>query len=367
MENTKASNSNGSRRGLGVDLKGINRTWSKRTGTLFVYAWHGAGAPQIGKYKGKNRAEAERAEREDSAGLAGRYSDAVGSSVPHLRVFAGVIARYREWMLKHSDLADSTKELRSIYLDEINEVFGECTTREMQAQGIRGIIKGWLRSMEHSPGKREACQGTLSTVYTWAVDEEIMHRSPMKGIAHQKQASNRAHMIWSVDQVELVAQTCPEALQRAIWLLWHTGLRTVDLCKLNWNHIHWDKRLIIKRCQKNSVDAYIPITDDLEILLRQCPKVSTHVVTNTLGQPYKNEKSFQKTLLKKIRKAGISDLTLHDLRGTRATHVFASGVSDADAEKIMGWASGRGGKMRGTYGDPDTLGIAAANRLRAKG
>lgn len=353
-------------------LPGLNRSAVKRAGRvlLYVYAWHGKGAPVIGKYEGATRAECDAAEAADAAGLAERYAIANGGSSPNTKFVSGLIESYMKSRSWKEGLTQSTRDLWGIYLGEIKNTFGETSTRALQAKGMRSIITEWYYGMQDKPGKADVCLTVFSRVLTWALHEELIDTNPVKYIARIKTDTNRAHMIWTMEDIEKACSHAIEPLQRVFWLAWHSGLRRSDIAGLRWSDVKYSEGHIARstvKGQKYKRVAYPPLTDGLLATLETFPKIGPLVVTNSHGKPYKNANSMGKTIESVIDRAGLAPLTLHDIRGTYVTRMFAKGTSDEDAEYIMGWAPGRGAKMRAIYGDAHELGKAAAGRLRARG
>lgn len=353
-------------------LPGLNTVAAKRAGRvlLYVYAWKGRGAPMIGRYEGATREEAEAAKDADAAGLAGRYSEYVGKSEPDARFMSGLISMFKARVeTREIELAESTKALWYRYMDEIADTFGETSLRALQAKGARAVIRDWYIGLGKTPGKAEVCLSIMSRLFTFAVDLELMDRNPVVGMKRAFSSPSRAGMTWTREQLEAVMTDCNEEQTRALELAWTSGLRRSDLATLLWSHIDFEAGVIIKptiKGRRYGRKCHIPLSDDLRAALAKFPRVSTHVVTNSFGRPYKHGESFGKSLEKRIRAAGVK-LTLHDIRGTYVTReVFGRGSSDEDAEYIMGWAPGQGKKMRAIYGDPDALGRAAAKRWMQK-
>ncbi len=215
------------------------------------------------------------------------------------------------------------------------------------------------------------------------------------------------------------------ARQRALRLAWLTGLRREDLMRLRWDEVDFAAGMIRRRALKSRRQkriARINLNPDLIALLAEFraaadafeaagvpPALS--IVTTETGGVYASPDAFSKSLLtafdavdvrappdpeavekngkewrreladlEKVKKrtrqqsrrmGELQDLLhgprkhFHDIRGTRASQKFADGFTDAEAEIWFAWAPGSGGKMRGIYGDPETIAIATGKRLRS--
>jgi len=60
------------------------------------------------------------------------------------------------------------------------------------------------------------------------------------------------------------------------------------------------------------------------------------VLTNTLGRPWTPD-GLGTAFDKAKRKAGITDLRLHDSRGTAVTFIFSQGLNDLEVADIVDW------------------------------
>ena len=127
----------------------------------------------------------------------------------------------------------------------------------------------------------------------------------------------------------------------------------------------------------NKITNHLP-TAELQALLESFPRSAVQVVISEDGKPYKSPDSFSSSVRTAFDKADIRTEPdeanpegrrkhLHDMRGTRASKLFADGASDAEAEVFFGWAPGAGAKMRGVYGDPEMIAQGAAKRQNGTG
>lgn len=356
-------------------LPGAHRVAFQRAGSYWIY-WYSERGPKrtcLWRTKAETREAAEAEERAASSEIAGRYSAAV-TYRPARGFVSALILDFKasdEWR----EMAASTQREWTRHLAAIDDVFGQTSLVGIQQRGARKLIKKWHRGMEATPRKANYALTVLVRLFNWAIDQEDMERNPASNIARIDEGEGRAGIIWSPAELARLLEECRPAMQRAVRLAYLTGLRREDLVRLRWNEIDRAAKLIRRptgKGRKHRRIARIPISAELADLLDQMPKSATQVVTKENGTAYATPGSFSKALERPMKRAAVlgpdGELKhLHDLRGTRATLVFASGVSDAEAEQIFAWAPGSGGKMRGVYGDPETIARAAVDRLQASG
>jgi integrase len=70
-------------------------------------------------------------------------------------------------------------------------------------------------------------------------------------------------------------------------------------------------------------------------LLAGIKRTSVNVLTNSLGRPW-SASAFRAAFIKTCRKAGISGLHFHDLRGTFIARQYGAGESISDIAAISG-------------------------------
>jgi integrase len=97
------------------------------------------------------------------------------------------------------------------------------------------------------------------------------------------------------------------------------------------------------------------------------PRTAVQVVTRADGGVYASPSAFSHAIAASMARAGLraAGKRLHDLRGTRASALFAAGLADAHVETWMGWAPGQAAAMRRAYGDPETIAATLAGHLNA--
>ena len=347
-----------------LDFPGMHKVWSPATSTLYLYAYKGKGAPRVGKIEGcATKAEAlKRLEDPQTAGrIAGRLS-LFTSSRPAPGFIAALIADYKREHLP--TMADSTQKLYLSHLNEIQRVFGTTSLAAIQKTGAKARIKKWHKSMAATPNKADKALTTLVGLFNFGKDREDMQTNPAAGIARLSEIGARAEITWPEATYIAARGALTPSCERALRLLWLTGLRPADAAQLRWNEVLWDKGYIKRRTNKSvkkdpskkPLYARIPLTPELRELLNECPRNATTVLTTEKGGPFKSANSMNNGIMPKLRKHGLAkDLHLHDIRGTRATLHFLNGCSDEQAERYMGWAPGQGARMRGIYVNADLL------------
>jgi len=363
-----------SRRSTGrLEFPGMHKVWSTRAQTLYLYAYKGRGAPQVGKIEGC-ATKAEALARLEDPAVAGRIAGQLAlytTSRPAPGFIAALIADYKARHLP--TLRESTQSLYRSHLDEIQRVFGTTSIAAIQKTGARSRIKAWHQSMAKTPNKADKHLTTLMSLFRFGVDHEEMQTNPATGIPRLSRIGSRADVTWPSETYEAARKALSPSSERVLRLLWLTGLRPSDAAELRWNEILWDKGYIRRRTNKSVkadptkrvLYARIPLTADLRELLAECPRKATTVLTSEKGKPFASANSMGNAIMVKLREKGVvpEGLHLYDIRGTRATQHYLDGLTDIEVERRMGWAPGQGAKMRPVYVNDDLLAEMEARNL----
>jgi integrase len=301
---------------------------------IYIYAWRGRDAPQIGSFSGASLAEAEAKERHGAADVAGAWS-AVQKPLANPGFMSGLIADFRAYEIPK--MAASTQKVWRGHLDAIEDVFGATSLRAMQRRGSRTLIKRWHEGMGAQARTANYRLTVLVRVLNWGVDEERLDRNPASAIARLDEGPGRAAITWTDDELKRLLLHCKPQVARGVRLALLTGLRLSDVVALNWSEVEAD---VIRRPTSKSRRkqlASIPLHPALRELLAECPRIGPKVITNSRGRPWKNGDSFDSSLRPALDKTGI-DKHFHDLRGNAATEMFRGGVSIRQIGLAMGWS-----------------------------
>jgi len=118
-------------------------------------------------------------------------------------------------------------------------------------------------------------------------------------------------------------------------ILLDTGARYGEIANIEWNRINLEERVVNLWRPKVRNESIIFMTSRVhEILTRRAAESeSDYVFTNSKGGP---RGQASKGIRTAIRKAGIEDFTIHDLRHTAASRLIQNGMSLYEVSKILG-------------------------------
>ncbi len=145
--------------------------------------------------------------------------------------------------------------------------------------------------------------------------------------------ADRSEKIWEEQHLAAFMAVASEPLRRALVLALETGQRQGDLLRLPWSA--YDGIWIRLRQSKNGRPVNIPATRVLQGVLANTKPTATVILTNKRGMAWAPN-AFRKQWGDACRKAGITGLTFHDLRGTAVTRLAEAGCSAAEIASITG-------------------------------
>lgn len=171
----------------------------------------------------------------------------------------------------------------------------------------------------------------LSAMFTWCVDTKLyLKKSPMLKVRLPKASDHRERVI-SDSEVETLLPFLSRELQSIFLLALETGMRQSEICELEWERIHIDKKYLFLKTTKNGRSREVPLSKTaLEILSKLDVKKS--------GRVFKYEAKYASYDFMKARiKAELFDIVFHDTRHTAATRI-ALKLPLLDLCKMFGWS-----------------------------
>lgn len=312
-----------------VDLKGAYKVTSK--GKAYWYAWKGKGAPRLKGEPG-------------SAEFAASYAEALaGRKGGDKARVSGLCAMFRAsdaWNGRGpKPISDKTKASWTLWLDRIQEEFGELRVEQFDRPQIRPIITKWRNKYAATPRAADMGLQVLSRLLSFGQAEGKLLNNIVKGGGIEGIYSNdRSSIIWTDADLAKLKQHASLEVHQAATLAALTGLRQGDLLKLSWSHVgDLSIEMTTSKSQRNGRrgrEALIPLHDELKAFLDGLPKRALTVLVNTDGEPWKT--GFGSSWGDALDRAGI-DKHFHDLRGTAATNFYKAGYTPREIAQIMCW------------------------------
>lgn len=229
---------------------------------------------------------------------------------------------------------DRTREEYRRYLDMIDKEFGSMPLSAIDNIRARGKFKAWRGSMAENPRKADYAWSTLARVLSVAKDNGMISTNVCER-GGRLYKSDRKENIWDAESIRAMLGVASRPLRVALMLALWTGQRQGDLLKLPWSS--YDGSFLRIRQGKTGARVKIPVVGILKEVLDEEAggKKSTTILTNTRGQSWTSD-GFKTSWGKAATKAGVTNRTFHDLRGTAVTRLALAGCEVSEIAAITG-------------------------------
>jgi integrase len=304
-----------------VRLKGINfsnKVLADGTRRTYWYAWKGG--PQLPGKPGSIEFKAA-------------YDAAVARKVtPPKGRLLSVLQAYQQ----SDDFLSLAPRSRRDYAGRIKVIekeFGEFPLSGLGDPRTRGIFKAWRERLALS-SRRQADYAwvVLARTLSFGLDRGLVSTNPCEK-GGRLYHGTRAEKIWTADDEAVFIERAPAHLHPALMLALWTGQRQGDLLRLPWSA--YDGQRIRLRQAKGGVPIVCPVGAPLRAVLDAMPKRSPIILTTIDGKSWTSD-GFRVSWAKGCKRAGVSGVTFHDLRGTAVTRLAIAGCTEAEIATITG-------------------------------
>lgn len=139
--------------------------------------------------------------------------------------------------------------------------------------------------------------------------------------------NNKREVFLTLEEVERLAEHCPEGVQAAIWIALYTGARRGEILAIKPEDVGSHSLTIHAQNTKTLRTRVVPIVDPLWRWLSVVPL------------PYKDYEGLKTGFQRGRKKAGMRHVNFHDLRHSCASILIASGADLYTVSKILGHAA----------------------------
>ena len=330
-----------------VELKGIHSTFATLadgTKKVYWYAWRDG--PRLVGEPGSPEF------------IASYYAAHQTQRQPNGSTFHSIIADYKTKKLPKLEPRTQRDYLRHITRIEVK--FGDLPLEALDVPRVTKVFLDWRDGLTISPRQADYAWTVLMAIISWARTRGLTFYRPPDQVEPLYRA-DRSDKIWLDEHIATFLSVASEPLQRALVVALETGQRQGDLLILPWNA--YDGSWIRLRQSKTGARVNIPVTRRLRAVLDTTPRIATTILTDRRGLPW-HEKTFQNNWLQASRKAGITDLHFHDLRGTAVTRLAEAECTNAEIASITGHSLRDVGRILDRYlARTDKIALTAIAKL----
>jgi integrase len=291
--------------------------------------------------------------------MASHHAAIASRREPDRATFHSVIAGYQA----SQDFIGLGPRTRADYLKQIKKIEEQFGTLPLAALDDARVTKDfleWRDRMANSPRSADYAWSVLMLLCSWARTRGLTLYRPPERIERLYKA-DRSEKIWEETHLASFLAVASEPQKRALVLALETGQRQGDLLALPWSA--YDGQWIRLRQSKTNRRVNIPVTRRLRAMLDNSKRTATVILTNKKGLPW-SPKAFRTAWGETMRKAKITGLHFHDLRGTAVTRLAEAECSNAEICSITGHAMKDVGAILDKYlARTDKIALAAIAKL----
>jgi len=303
-----------------VVLKGIHKVRVPlANGEMKTYYYAYRGGPQIKAPLG-------------TADFVSQYQDAHANlRRPPAGAFISIIARYKS-APEFTKIAASTRRDYLRYIKLIEDEFGDLPIAALADRRVRGEFKDWRDKFANTPRKADLAWTVLARIMSFAKDRGIIDSNPCER-GGRLYVADRRDKIWTEEDIAAVLSVASDEIKLALVLALWSGQRQGDLLRLPWSA--YESPNIRLRQSKGGRRVAMPAGAPLRALLDTTQRRGPLILTNTLGRPWTSD-GFRSSWAKACDRAGIGELTFHDLRGTAVVRLAIAGASVPQIAAVTG-------------------------------
>lgn len=216
------------------------------------------------------------------------------------------------------------------YLDKIRMEFGRLSLEQLQQPSTRGSFKRWRDRMADKPRSADFAWMVLVRVLSFAKDRGMISVNIAER-GGRLYRSTRRDRTWSDADVAAFEAVAPPYMRLAIQLALWTGQRKGDLLRLSWSDFDGSNMRFTQ--SKTKARVLVPMGPLADVLRSQSS--SGAILRNSRGGAWTSD-GFNTSWRKCCAKAGITDLTFHDLRGTAITRMALAGCTVPEIAAVTG-------------------------------
>ncbi len=240
-----------------------------------------------------------------------------------------------------SALAEKTQDSHKFAFKAVRKEWPKFPLKFTQQRGMKAMIRKWHHTFGANPRTADQMLFSLSRVFTFGIDEEMIDKNPCTGVERLYTGSRREN-VWTPETIELFREKAKPHMLLAFEMAINTGQRQGDLLALTWKqydgtHLSFEQGKTKKRVRVKVNTTLKPIIDAL-------PRDKMRIMNNSRGRPWTKD-GFKTSWGKECARLDIVGVTFHDLRGTFITERSREGSTTNQIALITGHSIAEVGRV----------------------
>lgn len=221
--------------------------------------------------------------------------------------------------------ADSTKKLYGYALRIIRDAFEKFPINEVKRHQIQSVLDKGLPS----PSMHDPFLAVLGVVYRQARRDEKTTLFPTRDFDKR---DGGTHEPWPEAVLEAGLRSDHDRTRLAVHLLFFTGQRIGDVCKMRWSDIRDGEIKVIQ--QKTGKELWVPMLGELRAELERTPKRGLTIITERDGKQMTPQ-----VIRRELKRHGDAmgvEVVPHGLRKNAVISLLEAGCSVPEVAAITG-------------------------------
>lgn len=274
------------------------------------------------------------------------YAAAEQSAANHTAGTFAALIRTFEGSPEFAELRETTRREYRRKFKVIDREWGSCPIGGLADGDFRRDVLAWRDGIaKTTPREADNLVSAIARVMAFALDRREIASNVLEKV-RRVYSVDRSEMIWLPAQIDSFVKASTPDLGMALLLALHTGQRQGDLLRLPWSA--YDGRAIRLRQSKGNRLVTIPCTIALRRALDGRERRGPLILTTGTGRAWTTY-YFRHQWTKAARKAGITELHFHDLRGTAVTMLAEAGCTAPEIASITGHSMDHVGRILDVY------------------
>lgn len=238
-------------------------------------------------------------------------------------------------------------QLKSIYkvrqhCMRLKETFGDLRADDIKPSMIEAYQQKRLsevtyRGTPYKPASINREIEVMRRIYNLAMREEMVSRNPCWKVTRLSERNTRDRVL-SQEEKENLLKVLPHHAVDVVTTAYHTGMRAGEIFKMTWDRVNMKEGYfsLTPKDTKTGEPRHVYFNGEVRSILERLGKVrslSHNFVFTFKGKPLK---SIKVCLGRALKKAGITNFRLHDLRHTFTTNARKAGVDKTVIMKLTG-------------------------------
>ncbi len=175
-----------------------------------------------------------------------------------------------------------------------------------------------------------------------------IEQNPMSKISKPKEGRSRERFL-SKEEIKRLLEACEASSNPYIFTLVKLALASAmrhgEMISLRWRDVDFSTRLIVLQETKNGSRRAIPLTNEIEEILKACPTFGSPLHEPIFKAIYNRRGAvtarIRGAFQAAVKLARIENFVFHDLRRTAASHLAMAGASQNELMALLGHKSPR--------------------------